>query len=95
MGQVCVKLSWTLPELPNFEGKTLILEAAAKTLSERENTDVVFIMALGELFIEAEIQYFFLIFLHFQDYDKKAKKSDDILDIMFRWNSFHNLKNTF
>ena len=29
-------------------GKTLILEAAAKTLSERDDTKVVFIMALGE-----------------------------------------------
>ena len=29
-------------------GKTLILEAAAKTLSEREDTEVVFICALGE-----------------------------------------------
>ena len=38
----------------SLEGKTLILEAAAKTLSEKENTEVVFIMALGELFIAAE-----------------------------------------
>ena len=29
-------------------GKTLILEEAAKTLAQRENTRVVFIMALGE-----------------------------------------------
>ena len=29
-------------------GKTLILEAAAKTLSDKEDTEVVFIMALGE-----------------------------------------------
>ena len=31
-----------------FTGKTLILEAAAKTLSDRNDTEVVFIMALGE-----------------------------------------------
>ena len=31
-----------------FKGKTLILEAAAKTLSQREDTEVVFISALGE-----------------------------------------------
>ena len=37
----------------SLEGKTLILEAAAKTLSEKEDTDVVFIMALGELSIAA------------------------------------------
>ena len=60
MGQVCVILSKARTKLAHFEGKTLILEAAAKTLVERENTEVentevVFIMALGELFIEAEI----------------------------------------
>ena len=37
----------------SLEGKTLILEAAAKTLSEKEDTEVVFIMALGELSIAA------------------------------------------
>ena len=36
-------------------GKTLILEAAAKTLSEREDTQVVFICALGEECENAEI----------------------------------------
>ena len=39
----------------SLEGKTLILEAAAKTLSEKEDTEVVFIMALGELVIAAEM----------------------------------------
>ena len=41
--------------MSHFEGKTLILEAAAKTLSEKEDTEVVFIMALGELVIAAEM----------------------------------------
>ena len=36
-------------------GKTLILEAAAKTLSERDDTQVVFICALGEECENAEI----------------------------------------
>ena len=31
-----------------MKGKTLLLEAAAKTLAEREDTEVIFIMALGE-----------------------------------------------
>ena len=31
-----------------YTGKTLLLEAAAKTLSERDDTEVVFILALGE-----------------------------------------------
>ena len=55
MGQVCGILSRALTKLYHFEGKTLILEAATKTLAERENTEVVFIMALGELFTEAEM----------------------------------------
>ena len=32
----------------SHSGKTLILEEAAKTMTQRENTRVVFIMALGE-----------------------------------------------
>ena len=32
----------------SHSGKTLILEEAAKTLAQREDTRVVFIMALGE-----------------------------------------------
>ena len=57
MEQVCVSCHELLLEYLtfNFLGKTLILEAAAKTLSERENTEVVFIMALGELDMAAEM----------------------------------------
>ena len=33
----------------SHSGKTLILEEAAKTMAQRENTRVVFIMALGEI----------------------------------------------
>ena len=33
---------------PSCTGKTLILEAAAQSLSERENTEVVFVLALGK-----------------------------------------------
>ena len=40
----CLQLSLDIIET----GKTLILDAAAKTLSEREDIQVVFIMALGE-----------------------------------------------
>ena len=54
-----------------MEGKTLILEAAAKTLSEREDTEVVFIMGLGEVFIAA-------------DYGNGTKEWDGVLDIMLR-----------
>ena len=32
----------------HFAGKTLILEAAVQSLSLRPNTEVVFVMALGE-----------------------------------------------
>ena len=39
-------------------GKTLILEAAAKTLSERDDTEVVFISALGISVISVEITIF-------------------------------------
>ena len=46
----------------SLEGKTLILEAAAKTLSEKEDTEVVFIMALGELVIAAEKWNTFIVF---------------------------------
>ena len=31
-----------------FSGKTLILEAATQSLSKKMNTEVVFVMALGE-----------------------------------------------
>lgn len=31
-----------------FTGKTLILEAATKTLSEKDDTELVFILALGK-----------------------------------------------
>ena len=33
---------------PSYTGKTLILEAAAQSLSERENIEVVFVLALGK-----------------------------------------------
>ena len=52
---------------------------------------MVFIMALGELFIAAEI-IIFLMFLLFLDYENGTKESDDILDIMFRWNKFPGFK---
>ena len=68
-------------------GKTLILEAAAKTLSEREDTKVVFIMALGETQKSQTIIYntnCHLTFVLFLDYENYKKKSDDILDIMYR-----------
>ena len=48
---IVMTTSWII----SLEGKTLILEAAAKTLSEKEDTEVVFIMALGELVIAAEM----------------------------------------
>ena len=35
------------------------------------------------------------MFVHFLDYKDDTKESDDILDIMLRWNSFNNLKVTF
>ena len=34
----------------------------------------------------------FNIVLLFLDYEGDTKKSDDVLDFMFRWNSFNNLK---
>ena len=42
-------------------------------------------------------KYFVLfnIVLLFLDYEDDTKESDDILDIMLRWNSFNNLKVTF
>ena len=62
----------------------MILEAAAKTLSERDDTEVVFISALGgESQQILRLNIFFLILL-LLDYEENSKKSDDILDIMLR-----------
>ena len=66
-------------------GKTLILEAATQSLSKKMNTEVVFVMALGEAEPTRENRKKCLIYkVLFLDYARNSKKSDDILDIMFR-----------
>ena len=70
------------------KGKTLILEAAAKNLSEKDDTEVVFIMALGETKKGRMHSNFYLECFScnctFVDYKDNSKKTDDILDIMLR-----------
>ena len=46
-------------------GKTLILEAATQSLSKKMNTEVVFVMALGEAETKIEIIHKSVFFLHF------------------------------
>ena len=53
----------------HFEGKTLILEAAVQSLSMRADTEVVFVMALGET-KRRVLNY--ILFEHFLDYKKVA-----------------------
>ena len=97
-----------------FAGKTLLLDAAVDTLSQMENTKVLFFMALGEtrshlvniplplhtsvcrmwdnyllllMSLRGWIRLYGLTYdniLCFLDYPRIEKKSDDILDIMFR-----------
>ena len=53
-------------EMSPLTGKTLILEAATQSLSKKMNTEVVFVMALGEAGTRREIgEKFCPIFLHF------------------------------
>ena len=52
MGQVSTFYDVQIFQGNFHSGKTLILEEATMTLTQRENTSVVFIMALGETILK-------------------------------------------
>ena len=77
----------------------MILEASVKTLSQRENTKVFFVNALGmTLNILSLILMICNVILptHNTDYyidGRYQKKSDDILDVISRFEGITNFQN--
>ncbi len=80
-------------------GKTLILEASVKILSQRENTKVFFVNALGKtlntlsLWINNLQCTFFILWTDYYVDGRYQKKSDDILDAISRFEGISNFQN--